>query len=56
MQGRYLVAAVVPIACAAWAIWTLDLSAWWMMLGIWIACVPILMGLVREEAPDGTSD
>jgi hypothetical protein len=56
MQGRYLLAAVVPIACAGSAIWTLDLSAWWMMLGLWLACIPLFIGLVSEKGPDGTSD
>jgi hypothetical protein len=49
-------AALVPIACAASAIWILDLSAWWMMLGLWLACVPIFMGFVSEQGPDGTFD
>jgi hypothetical protein len=56
MQGRYLIAAVLPIACAASAIWTLDLSGWWVMLGLWLACIPLFMGLVSEQDPDGAAD
>lgn len=48
MQKRFLfLASVLAIGPAA-AIVYLDLPRWWILLGLWLACAPILLGLVRS--------
>jgi hypothetical protein len=53
MQGRYLLLAAAILIASALVIWHFSLSGWWMILGLWIACIPALLGLV---AADGSSD
>ncbi len=53
MQGRFLLTAAVLISLSAMAIWLLDLSGWWLLAGLWIACVPVLMGLVSSDGSAG---
>jgi hypothetical protein len=52
MQGRYLIFAATILFGGALTIFQLDLSGWWMMLVLWIACVPILLEVVNSEASD----
>jgi hypothetical protein len=53
MRGRYLIAAAVLLIGFAVVVRGLELSGWWMILGLWIACVPVLLGLlVQDQASD----
>jgi hypothetical protein len=52
MHGRYLIFAAIILIGGALAIIQLDLSGWWLLLALWIACVPILLELVNSEATD----
>ncbi len=53
MQGRYLIAAAALLIGSALVIFGLELSGWWMILGLWLACVPVLLALVyNDRAPE----
>ncbi len=48
MQKRFLFSALVLVLGSVAAVVYLDLPRWWIVLGIWFACVPVLLGLVRS--------